>query len=107
AIGLRVDHRPVQIIGEDPAGCAQPERALAQAECLAQLLWIAQLVTRDVVERHLRQMDVATRKMGAAGQGVQDSNRPIGLCWIAVLLQPGPSVVRYWSMLPKQPGRLV
>ena len=107
AIGLCVDDRAVQIIGQDPAGCAQPERALAEAECLAQLLWIAQLVTRDVVERHLSQMEIAAGDIDAAGQGVQDSDRPIGLCCIAVLLQPGPSVVRYWPMLPEQPGRLV
>src|SRR5215831_6433475 len=107
AIGLCVDDRAVQIIGQDPAGCAQPERALAEAECFAQLLWIAQLVTRNVVDRHLRQMKIAAGDIDAAGQGVQDSDCPIGLCCIAVLLQPGPSVVRYWPMLPEQPRRLV
>src|SRR5262249_419669 len=53
AIGLCIDDRPVQIIGQYPAGCAQSERTLAEAECLAQLPWIAQLVTRDVVDWHL------------------------------------------------------
>ena len=67
AIGLCVDDRPVQIIRQDPAGCTQPERALAETECLAQLLWIAQLVTRDVVDRHLRQMEIAAGDIDAPG----------------------------------------
>src|SRR5262245_46824125 len=69
-IGLCVDDRSVQIIGQDPAACAQPERALAETECLAQLLRVAQLITRDVVDRHLRQMEIAAGDIDAASQGV-------------------------------------
>ena len=68
--------------------------------------WIAQLLARYVVDRHLRQLEISAGDIDAAGQGVQNSYRPIGLCCIALLLQAGPGAMCYWPMLPEQPACL-
>src|SRR4029079_3630162 len=70
AIRLLLDNSTVEIIGKDPPRLAQTERPFGQSECLLPLRCIAQLISRDVVDRHLSKVNVPTRHIDTARQSM-------------------------------------
>jgi hypothetical protein len=51
-------------------------------------------------------LKIAARRVDAPGQCVQDRDRPVGLRRIALLLEPGPGVMRHRPILPQHSRRL-
>ena len=62
--------------------------ALGETKRLARLRRVARLDAGHVVDRHLGEMQVAAGDVDAAGQRMQDRDRPVGLRRIALLLSP-------------------
>jgi hypothetical protein len=94
--------RAIEIIRCHPAGGCRTQRAIIASQRLLPLPGRPQLHAADVVQRDLREMDVAAWHIDAAGQRMQNGVCTRGLRGVGVLLEAGPGEVCQRAMMPEQ-----